>query len=620
MIVTLFLKPSSCYYFLRNAIRAIGIVLAVGLLLGNSGCEPQNVKGQPRPISTQKPDFMSLDVDLVSAEQTDSTEIRGTDKIDFLHQDHFAVITMKTPNILKTIRSFGETESEQLISWLHSQLARIVGNELAELEKIEKVWIIFDRDQIVINADSQQSATVLVIEYDSGIGSDHLKAIADKRSLSRSESVELKLKELSGNRLAIASEQQLGKLGDPAKLNMELIGMLQGTDSSSDIHGALVIRPIRRSLESVLGLMARFGDSGQSLAQLPDVLQGGQCSLYLDHSKLFNVDLKFNRAEDAEQMMKLVISTLSSSNNANGLGMDWSSMLMPTEMALASRSTNANSESSTAFIDFAAEIKEKDLLDYFQQEATISIQLKTPSTTKPLVKAVLAEARQTFYLEARKEQLRQVASALQAYHKKYGVLPGSRSVHGDSQIPDQFSWRVALLPFLGEQELYQRFNFAEPWDSPHNLMVAQSIPAVFSIANTVARESAKDIDDDSREENPTPSVPQSCLQIVEGATAVYRSDRVNPRMEEIEDDRTRTAIVIELGIEMASAWTDPTPVSWEILEAGGMDEVGIAGAAGILLIDANFKPRHLIKDRKHFSIILSSERGEGISRSAFLSF
>ena len=42
------------------------------------------------------------------------------------------------------------------------------------------------------------------------------------------------------------------------------------------------------------------------------------------------------------------------------------------------------------------------------------------------------------------------------------------------------SWRVALLPYLGEDELYREFHLDEPWDSPHNLTLLPRMPEVYS--------------------------------------------------------------------------------------------------------------------------------------------
>ena len=42
------------------------------------------------------------------------------------------------------------------------------------------------------------------------------------------------------------------------------------------------------------------------------------------------------------------------------------------------------------------------------------------------------------------------------------------------------SWRVALLPYLGEEALYREFHLDEPWDSPHNLTLLPRMPEVYS--------------------------------------------------------------------------------------------------------------------------------------------
>ena len=42
------------------------------------------------------------------------------------------------------------------------------------------------------------------------------------------------------------------------------------------------------------------------------------------------------------------------------------------------------------------------------------------------------------------------------------------------------SWRVLLLPFLGQQELYADYNFAEPWDSPNNRRLLTRRPGVYA--------------------------------------------------------------------------------------------------------------------------------------------
>ena len=52
---------------------------------------------------------------------------------------------------------------------------------------------------------------------------------------------------------------------------------------------------------------------------------------------------------------------------------------------------------------------------------------------------------------------------------------------GDGQ--PLLSWRVAVLPCLGEQEVYQQFRLDQPRDSPANRALLERIPDVFQHAN-----------------------------------------------------------------------------------------------------------------------------------------
>ena len=42
------------------------------------------------------------------------------------------------------------------------------------------------------------------------------------------------------------------------------------------------------------------------------------------------------------------------------------------------------------------------------------------------------------------------------------------------------SWRVAILPYLEQFALYERFHLDEPWDSPHNASLLKEMPDVYA--------------------------------------------------------------------------------------------------------------------------------------------
>jgi hypothetical protein len=45
------------------------------------------------------------------------------------------------------------------------------------------------------------------------------------------------------------------------------------------------------------------------------------------------------------------------------------------------------------------------------------------------------------------------------------------------------SWRVMLLPYLDESDLYKEFRLDEAWDSPHNKKLLKKMPKVFAPAH-----------------------------------------------------------------------------------------------------------------------------------------
>ncbi len=74
--------------------------------------------------------------------------------------------------------------------------------------------------------------------------------------------------------------------------------------------------------------------------------------------------------------------------------------------------------------------------------------------------------------------LRMLSAAMLNYEFTYGHLPGTSMTARNSEHP--YSWRIAILPFIeGEQDLYNRYRFDEPWDSEHNSLVTVEMPSIF---------------------------------------------------------------------------------------------------------------------------------------------
>lgn len=74
--------------------------------------------------------------------------------------------------------------------------------------------------------------------------------------------------------------------------------------------------------------------------------------------------------------------------------------------------------------------------------------------------------------------LKQIGLAMHNYHDTFGRFPPAAitSANGEPLL----SWRVALLPFVEEMELYDKFKLDEPWNSEHNILLMDKMPRVFS--------------------------------------------------------------------------------------------------------------------------------------------
>jgi uncharacterized protein DUF1559 len=68
--------------------------------------------------------------------------------------------------------------------------------------------------------------------------------------------------------------------------------------------------------------------------------------------------------------------------------------------------------------------------------------------------------------------------AVATYHDTYGTLPPAYIA--DAEGKPLHSWRVLLLPFLEQRELYEQYDFDEPWDGPNNRKLLAQRPSVFA--------------------------------------------------------------------------------------------------------------------------------------------
>ena len=76
--------------------------------------------------------------------------------------------------------------------------------------------------------------------------------------------------------------------------------------------------------------------------------------------------------------------------------------------------------------------------------------------------------------------LKEIALAIFNFEAANGTYPAGIA---DKSGQPGLSWRVALLPFMGQEDLYKQFKLDEPWDSEHNRKLIGQMPRTYGISN-----------------------------------------------------------------------------------------------------------------------------------------
>lgn len=131
------------------------------------------------------------------------------------------------------------------------------------------------------------------------------------------------------------------------------------------------------------------------------------------------------------------------------------------------------------------------------------------------------------------ENLGRIGNALKAYIEKNGYVPqpAIKSANGIELL----SWRVELLPYLGHQDLYDKFDLQSPWDSPANLALLDLIPDCYV----------------------SPERYDSRTNYLGIAGPGYLFNGRYVTRSEIEDGLENTLIVAEVNDPLAVPWTSP---------------------------------------------------------------
>ncbi len=140
--------------------------------------------------------------------------------------------------------------------------------------------------------------------------------------------------------------------------------------------------------------------------------------------------------------------------------------------------------------------------------------------------------------EEQKNNLKQIALAFHNYADTHKTFPPAASTDKDEKA--LLSWRVHLLPHLGQAPLYKQFHLDEPWDSEHNKTLIEQIPPVF--VSPAHRDLAKE---------------GKTVYLVPTGKGTMFDGKEGRTFREIRDGESNTLLAVEAHRDAAVIWTKP---------------------------------------------------------------
>jgi hypothetical protein len=81
--------------------------------------------------------------------------------------------------------------------------------------------------------------------------------------------------------------------------------------------------------------------------------------------------------------------------------------------------------------------------------------------------------------EQSRQNLMRIGTAAKQHEAAMGTFPNNSYETRPKGVRPLLSWRVHILPYIGEAALYRQFKLDEPWDSPNNKPLLNQMPAVY---------------------------------------------------------------------------------------------------------------------------------------------
>ena len=142
--------------------------------------------------------------------------------------------------------------------------------------------------------------------------------------------------------------------------------------------------------------------------------------------------------------------------------------------------------------------------------------------------------------------LKKLMLAIHNYYSAHNMLPPQAVA--DDKGTKLLSWRVLLLPYVGEADLFKEFHMNEAWDSEHNRKLIERMPKIFASSSAILK------------------AGETCYQAPLTANSLFGFAEGPVDFPKVKDGTSNTVAIVETHADAAVIWTKPEDATVDPLD------------------------------------------------------
>jgi type II secretory pathway pseudopilin PulG len=276
--------------------------------------------------------------------------------------------------------------------------------------------------------------------------------------------------------LVVGSDGLLQQMIVAKDVDSDLTKLLKSTDCSGTVTAVFSVDAMRDLVNQALAHAPPVPPPFADFLKIPNLISSGVIKLDFRNPGEFSATLHAPDAKSAEELQQLIERGIE-------MGRQYVSA------QIAQESARAKDPVEQAALKYSSRMTGKmfDLLKPARDGS--DVKWSTHGLAGPggiavigilvaLLLPAVSAAREAARRNMSMNNLKQIGLALLNYESAYSRFP-ARAIFSKEGKP-LLSWRVQILPYLEESQLYKEFHLDESWDSPHNRPLIARMPAVLA--------------------------------------------------------------------------------------------------------------------------------------------